>query len=517
MRGLPRLLVLSCFALGGAFSAAVADERLLAAVAEAADRRDPAAAAWAEAFASAEPAVLIAAARGYGRIGGDERLPALLPLLAHAEPAVRTEAAFAIGILDIQQAERQREQERALHLRLTLETESAVRITLLQAIGNSGGEASQQLLRDYPVASRPAAERAAWAQAVGLLWSYRRGALAAIDAALVKQLLGWTTRDEPVAEMAAFALARARKEPLVQAQAKALTAAFGKSPSAGARIFLLRALSATVNDGNAASWLKTQQRRQLAGRKLGPAERIELQHLLSANLTGAALRTAVATAMRQPAAAERLAAIQALGNRPAETEALRDLLHAHAALQPMDAGWLKPLLQPVTGAAEQTGQEDEEANEPAAPTPVYAVASAAVGTRYRLHTVRGAIDIELLPEAPYTAANFAQLAERGYYSNTIWHRVIGNFVAQGGDPTGTGEGGPGWRIREELSRLPHAPGYLGMATAGKDTAGSQFFLNTGRNPHLDWHYTVFAKILAGEAVAYQLLPGDGLLAVSRLQ
>ena len=512
MRCISRWLVLSCLSIVGAV-AVRADESLLAAVAEAADRRDPAAAVWTEAFASAEPAVLIAAARGYGRIGGDERLSALLPLLAHAEPAVRAEAAFAIGILDVQQAERQREQERALHLRLTLETELEVRVTLLQAIGNSGGEASQHLLREYPVASRPAAERAAWAQAVGLLWSYRRGALPAIDEALVKQLLGWTTRNEPVAEMAAFALARARKETLVQAQAKALTRAFGQSPSAGARIFLLRALSTTVSERNSASWLKAQQRQQLAGRKLNAAERIELHNLLCANLTGAALRTALATAIRQPAAAERLAAIQALGNRPAEVEPLRDLLQAHAALQPMDAGWLAPLLQPVSGAGDNS---EEEANEPAAATPTYAVASAAVGKRYRLHTVRGPIDIELLPEARYTAANFAQLADKGFYNNSRFHRVIGNFVAQGGDPTGTGEGGPGWRIREELSRLPHAPGYLGMATAGKDTAGSQFFFNTGRNPHLDWHYTVFAKILAGDAIANQLLPGDGLLAVTRL-
>ena len=85
MRCISRWLVLSCLSIVGAV-ALRADESLLAAVAEAADRRDPAAAVWTEAFASAEPAVLIAAARGYGRIGGDERLSALLPLLAHAEP-----------------------------------------------------------------------------------------------------------------------------------------------------------------------------------------------------------------------------------------------------------------------------------------------------------------------------------------------------------------------------------------------------------------------------------------------
>ncbi|NQD36857.1 peptidylprolyl isomerase [Permianibacter sp. IMCC34836] len=146
----------------------------------------------------------------------------------------------------------------------------------------------------------------------------------------------------------------------------------------------------------------------------------------------------------------------------------------------------------------------------------YAEAERAVGRRFRLHTVRGAIDIVLLPEAVYTAANFAKLADSGFYNGTVFHRVIGNFVAQGGDPTATGDGGPGWRIREELSQLPHAPGYIGVATSGKDTGGSQFFINTGRNPHLDWHYTVFAKVEAGLDVAMALRQMDTLLAVTPL-
>jgi cyclophilin family peptidyl-prolyl cis-trans isomerase len=180
-------------------------------------------------------------------------------------------------------------------------------------------------------------------------------------------------------------------------------------------------------------------------------------------------------------------------------------------LQPADAELTASLLAPP--AAETAS---EEGKEPLAATPTYADASKAVGRRFRLFTLHGVIDIELLPDAVYTAANFAKLADAGFYNGTRFHRVIGNFVAQGGDPTGTGEGGPGWRIREELSPLPHAMGYVGMATAGKDTAGSQFFINTGRNPHLDWHYTVFARVIAGLPAALQLRQGEALLRVDAL-
>ena len=477
----------------------------------AADRRDPADPAWAAALAQDDPVLLQVAARGLGRIGGDERLPLLLPLLAHVEPAVRAEAAFAIAILAVQAPAAQAEQERALALRLALEPDSRVRQQLLRALGNCGGEHSQQLLRDYRLDGRSADERAAWAQAVGLLWSYRRGGLSALDATLVARLLSLLERDEPVAEMAAFALARARKEPLVQAQTPALTAAFGRAPAAGARIFLLRALASAVTEQTARRWLRVQQQQRLAGRRLLAAERVELNAVLAANLPLPALRQAVAHGLRSAAAAERLAILQALSNRPVEAQALRDLLQAHAALQPSDQRWLQDLLEPA-----QAPTEAEADAEPAAATPPYAQALAYVGLRYRLHTVRGAVDIELLPDAVYTVANFARLADQGYYDRSTFHRVIGNFVAQGGDPSGTGDGGPGWRIREELSPLPHAPGYVGMATAGKDTAGSQFFINTGRNPHLDWHYTIFARVIAGQAVAQQLLPGDALLAVRRL-
>jgi len=537
-RAKPRTIRLSCLSLLTLLLVylphAHADSLTLAAIAEAADRRDASAAVWSAALASADPAERVQAVRGLGRIGGDSVIPALLPLLGASDASVRVEAAFALAITASETPTIQDEVEQALLARLRTEADPAVRAVLLRALGNCGGAATQDRLRAYfqttvfqktvfqtqasPTPDAEAAtlladERAALAQAVGLLWSYRRAALPAIDPELVQQLLAASTGTEPMAEMAAFALARARKEPAVQHQATALKKAFAASQSAGARIFLLRALSQTVAADNSKEWLRAQRSNQFAGRVLTGNERIELQTVLAGQLQGAALRVAVAGSLRSAVSAERIAVIQTLLNRPADIEALRDLLQAQTQLQPADRVWLAPLLQPPSGAETVSA----EGTEPKSATPAYADAQAAVGRRFRLLTLRGAIDIVLLPEAVYTAANFAALADRGFYNNTIFHRVIGNFVAQGGDPTATGEGGPGWRIREELSQLPHAPGYVGMATSGKDSAGSQFFINTGRNPHLDWHYTVFAKVEAGLPAALALRQGDVLLAVTPLQ
>ncbi|MEO2197109.1 MAG: peptidylprolyl isomerase, partial [bacterium] len=103
-------------------------------------------------------------------------------------------------------------------------------------------------------------------------------------------------------------------------------------------------------------------------------------------------------------------------------------------------------------------------------------------------TVKGEIRIALFPtEAPMTVANFVNLATRGYYNGLKFHRVIANFMVQGGDPTGTGMGGPGYNFGDEFSpiRRHDSAGVLSMANAGPGTNGSQFFITHGPTPHLD--------------------------------
>jgi len=121
----------------------------------------------------------------------------------------------------------------------------------------------------------------------------------------------------------------------------------------------------------------------------------------------------------------------------------------------------------------------------------------------------GDIKIELLPEAaPFTVQNFIKLGEKGYYNNTIFHRVVPNFVIQGGDPTGTGYGGPGYSIRSEFSPLEYKAYTVGMASSGKDTEGSQFFITHSPQPHLDGRYTLFGKVVEGFDVVDKIQIGD---------
>lgn len=126
-----------------------------------------------------------------------------------------------------------------------------------------------------------------------------------------------------------------------------------------------------------------------------------------------------------------------------------------------------------------------------------------------LKTNKGEIKIELLPEvAPFTVMNFLKLAENNYYDGTIFHRVVSNFVIQGGDPTGTGYGGPGYTIRSEFSPLSYETGMVGMASSGKDTEGSQFFITHSATPHLDGKYTIFGKVINGMDVVNNVMIGD---------
>ncbi len=118
----------------------------------------------------------------------------------------------------------------------------------------------------------------------------------------------------------------------------------------------------------------------------------------------------------------------------------------------------------------------------------------------RIKTGKGDIVVELFADkAPKTVNNFVFLAREGYYDNTTFHRVIKPFMIQGGDPTGTGRGGPGYRFEDEFhTDLRHdAPGILSMANAGPNTNGSQFFITHIPTPHLDNRHSVFGKVIEG--------------------
>ena len=130
-------------------------------------------------------------------------------------------------------------------------------------------------------------------------------------------------------------------------------------------------------------------------------------------------------------------------------------------------------------------------------------------------TARGPIRVELLPDqAPLTVANFVNLARRGFYDGLGFHRVIADFMVQGGCPEGSGRGGPGYRFEDETGNgVRHERGVLSMANAGPNTNGSQFFITHVATPWLDGKHTVFGKVVEGLDVVDAIAQGDAINSV----
>ena len=131
--------------------------------------------------------------------------------------------------------------------------------------------------------------------------------------------------------------------------------------------------------------------------------------------------------------------------------------------------------------------------------------------RATIQTDKGDIVLELYPNhAPKTVNNFVFLARQGFYDGLTFHRVIPNFVIQGGDPFGTGAGGPGYTFEDEVSNNPlkHETGAISMANAGPNTNGSQFFITRSPQPHLNGKHTVFGKVIEGQDVVDAIRQGD---------
>ena len=143
------------------------------------------------------------------------------------------------------------------------------------------------------------------------------------------------------------------------------------------------------------------------------------------------------------------------------------------------------------------------------------IAEARRGWILKVETARGVFTLRLDGQtAPLTVMNALKLAGREYFDGAPVHRVVPNFVVQDGDPTGTGNGGPGYEIRDELSEKPYLTGTLGMALAGPDTGGSQWFVTQAPEPHLDGGYTVFGAVASGLDVVLRIEQGDRILRVA---
>ena len=197
---------------------------------------------------------------------------------------------------------------------------------------------------------------------------------------------------------------------------------------------------------------------------------------------------------RHPALPESLMRSLAALTRPADP--LERLAAAHI---PRFAAW-----RDSTGTARPLPWYEERAREFTGTPPTLLI-----------QTERGTMELLLYPhEAPLTTYNIVSLARRGYFNGQHFHRVVPNFVVQGGDPRGDGSGGPGYAIRDELNRRRYVRGTLGMALSGPNTGGSQFFITHAPQPHLDGGYTVFGALLRGEDVLDRIVQGDRIVVVT---
>ncbi|WP_223633651.1 peptidylprolyl isomerase [Corallococcus sp. EGB] len=200
---------------------------------------------------------------------------------------------------------------------------------------------------------------------------------------------------------------------------------------------------------------------------------------------------------KEPDLAEAVAsALVALQGQAAEPRLRQWLTHPHANVRRIAAESLTVLTgEPVRSARVEL------------PQGTYRPPAAPPGTTLTLRTRKGDITVLLDPDAPLTGGNLMALAQQGYFRGISFHRVVPDFVAQGGDPRGDGEGGPGYSIRCEVTRRPYVRGTLGMALSGKDTGGSQFFFTHSPQPHLDGRYTAFGQVVQGMDVVDALQEG----------
>jgi cyclophilin family peptidyl-prolyl cis-trans isomerase/HEAT repeat protein len=225
---------------------------------------------------------------------------------------------------------------------------------------------------------------------------------------------------------------------------------------------------------------------------------------------------------------EVLAAMRRAADRIVEADHLEGWVTWLAVARDIGARELAPRATPLLGHTNlavrrgayllfgEIGADPPEAAIAPVPDPLDEAAIAAPPRgRVRLETDRGRVVIELWPDvAPTTVIRFVELARAGFYDGLRFHRVVPAFVVQGGDPRGDGYGGPGFAQRCEDHRLPYERGTVGMALAGRDTGGSQFFVTLSPQPHLDARYTAFGRVIEGMEVVDQIQVGDRIRAVA---
>jgi cyclophilin family peptidyl-prolyl cis-trans isomerase/HEAT repeat protein len=533
------------------------------------DQRDLDQTYFSQAIQHSDTKLAIMAIKGVGRIGGDKAVPLLLEPLTANQAEIRRAAAFSLGISGTKLA--------VPHLwqRLTNEQSSDVRQEIYLALGNlAPTDIIAKLLNKHNNEKQPEVIASIF-QALGFAMTFHpeiannidmKKSQSVIDFAAILALM---ERDDLVAYHAGHFLARIKKleKRISPAQLQRFTNRLKdiNNKKVLAKLIGKIAKRSHLANRRLLSWLIEQSEHSDVGlatesiRAMGklvhiPQAKIQLGKLQASKSTlisQTALR-ALAESNLQSREIKALFKKQLKSEHPGiVVEAIRGLLERQ---ERQDMVWaLKilshkntyvkikfaqlifakdpkgfsnvismlaknsdPLVAEYAGKLLSNSDSSTAQNSPI-PTKLLEYPLNLNTQLVRLNTTQGAIDIRLNNQTPYTSLNFIRLVESGYYNNSYFSRVIGNFVAQGGDNIGDGNGSSGETIREELSYLPHKTGAVGMATSGKDTGDSQFYINLANNKHLDRHYTVFGQVESGMDVAFRLSNGDQILSAEVLE
>ena len=383
------------------------------------------------------------------------------------------------------------------------DADDAVAVEAAQGLGRSPADEGWAALLDWPGEEGlpPAREAARIDGLFGFLGTpEERGDHADEAAAVAKAAL-----ESPVAEVRASAAGLLAAEP-GQDVAELLLARVEAEQDPGARLALAGAVAGRTDEiveGTLLTWLAGEDPQLSALAADGLKER-EGDHL-TARLAEAYVASRPAEGAADADWERRLEIVRAF--------APREGVHPDQVVAML--GDPEPLVRMAAFDAlvERVGRTKAESGTPLQARPYPDLPDAQFGagdvTQATITTYRGVMVLILFPDvAPGAVANFARLADEGFYDGQVFHRVVPDFVIQAGDPDGTGWGGPGWTIRDEFSPLPFRRGTLGMARSDKDTAGSQWFVTHCAHPHLEGHYTAFGQLVSGWDVLDRVKQGD---------
>lgn len=485
-----------------------------------------------------------------GRIGGEKAISQVVPYLKHDNPTIRQAAAFALGIGKVPAAG-----EQIVNV-LKAEKDPQVQYRQALALGNMGYVDAQKVLTQIINQSKSAQKVRGALQGLVILSAFHKDRVTSFDTIDMDKVIEHLENTETELE-ASYLMAR---QTIIQPQHIDRLLTLLPTLKAPSQANVIRGLANTKNKKvlptllsqlhNTDNGIRVNSIRGLANFPDNPVAIAGALEAINANETVNQETVSQVTVLQtiDPSWLNNDVLLKAVNskldsnNTWVQSEALQALIRGDKAeetgsvTEAVATSWLvenDPNLQRAAiahfvkqkdtktlqklatsdkkiianGAKQALNPEPETAEEPNQTDDALPPLPAVV----ELMTTKGKITIELFADTPYTSTNFIDLVDSGFYDKSYFHRVIPNFVAQGGSDVGDGSGTVGYSIREELSYRSHLPGTVGMATLGKDTGGAQFFINIAPNLHLDSNYTIFGQVIEGMDVAMQLEQNDQVI------